>query len=326
MGARTPDTLDAFLRETLPWIDELFSKDGRPIHARPLGAARIIVDRFIIKIEGDTKDDYITKQWFEGIYRPVTKWYERRYGEDLMRPPKAQTHGFVLYFGSPLAFRVPLVLVEPGEDEIAWMRFPKEVLPGEEITGWFERHPPFDAMPQRRREAFAASTKQVATALRGIHNALMTADLGASGSRKLVSTVTRHLEKAAADATTGDQGTFPLAIWELQMASEKAMKGYLAQQGAAYPETHDLRALQRLASAHSDFTVGKKPMASMPSEKRVMAWRYSELAPPSANELFRIYEAALSLCLIYAIKMSRKYVFNNAAFQIRRPPWVVGDA
>lgn len=325
MSTRIPETLDAFLRETLPWVDEQFSKEGRPIHERPLQAARIIVDYFIVSIEGDTKDGYLNKPWFGGIYRPVTKWYEGRYGDVLMRSPKAKTHGLVMYFGSPLLFRLPLVLTEPGKDGTAWVRFPKEVLPAEEVIEWFERHPPLDVISVKRREAFTASTRRVATFLRGIHNSLMTADLGTSGSRALVSMVLRHLEKAAVDATTGDQGAASLATWELQMACEKTMKGYLAQQAAAYPETHDLRALQKMALAYSDFSDAKKALAAMPSEKRVMAWRYSELAPPIPSELFRIYEAALTLCTAYANKMSRKYTFNNFAVQLRRPPWV-GDA
>lgn len=152
----------------------------------------------------------------------------------------------------------------------------------------------------------------------------MTADLGTSGPRALVSTVMRHLEKAAVDATTGDQVAVSLAIWELQMACEKTMKGFLAQQAVAYPETHDLRALQKLALAHSDFANAKKAMTAMPTEKWVIAWRYSELDPPTPSELFCIYEAALTLCTAYASKMSRKYTFNNFAVQLWRPPWV-GD-
>lgn len=325
MGTRTPDTIEAVLRELLPWIDEhLLSKGGRPVHERPLEAARIFVDHFIVKIRGDTKDGYWNKPWFRGIYQLVSKWYERRYGKALTRPPNAQTHGFVLYFGSPLLFRLPLVLTEPENDGTVWVRFPKEVLPGEEVIKWFGSQPPLDALPAKRREAFTASTKQIANLLRSIHNALTTADLGASGPRTLVSTVMRHLEKAAVDATTSDQGTAALAVWELQMACEKTMKGYLAQQATTYPKTHDLRALQKLASPHADFADTKRAMASMPSEKRVMAWRYSELAPPTPNELFRIYGATLTLCKAYASRMSREFVFNNFAVQIRRAPWVGG--
>ena len=181
--------------------------------------------------------------------------------------------------------------------------------------------PPLAEMPAKRREALADSTRHIATLLRGINNDLNSADLRKSGSRALVGTVLRHLEKAAVDASAEDQGAISLAIWELQMASEKTMKAYLAQQGIAYPATHNLRALQKLAFAHADFGDAKTPMAAMPAERRSMAWRYSELPPPKPNEFFRVYGAALMLCRIYAGRMSRKYVFNNFAVQLKRAPW-----
>src|SRR5574337_550804 len=116
MSTRIPDTFESLLRETLPWIDEQFSKDGRPVHERPLAAAQIIVDHCIVAIKGDTKDEYLTKPWFAGIYRRIYKWYEGRYGQALTRAHRAQTRGLVHYFGSPLLFRLPLVVTEPGPD------------------------------------------------------------------------------------------------------------------------------------------------------------------------------------------------------------------
>ena len=128
MNTRVPVSYEALLRETLPWIDERFSKDRRAVPERPFAAARIIVDDFIVDIEGDTKDDYLTKPWFAGIYQPIYKWYEGRYGQALTRSRQAQTRGLVPYFGTPLLFRLPLVLNEPGLGGTTWVRFPKEVL------------------------------------------------------------------------------------------------------------------------------------------------------------------------------------------------------
>lgn len=321
MNTREPDSYEALLRETLPWIDERFSKDGRVVHERPFAAARIIVEHFIVEIEGDTKDEYLSKPWFAGIYEPIYKWYEARYGEALTRPRQEQTRGLVLYFGTPLLFRLPLVLNEPGLDGTTWLRFPKEVLGQEHPLDWIESPPPLAQMPAKRREALADSTRHIATLLRSINNDLNTADLEKSGPRALVGTVLRHFEKAAVDASAEDHGARSLAVWELQMASEKTMKAYLAQKEIAYPPTHDLRALQKLAFESADFGDAKSPMAAMPTERRVMAWRYSELPPPKPNEFFRIYGAALTLCRVYAGQMSRKYVFNNFAVQLKRPPW-----
>ena len=320
MSSSVPTSYEGLLRETLPWLDEAFAKEGKPVHERPFSAARIIVEHFIVQIEGDTKDNYLTKLWFGGIYQPIYKWYENRYGEALTRPRQAQTHGLVLYLGTPLKFRLPLVLTEPGEDGTTWVRFPKEVLPAEEPLDWIIDPPPISEMPTKRKVSLAASTQEIACLLRGINTDLNTAELEKSGARSLIGNVLRHPEKAASDAAE-DNDAMSLAIWELQMACEKTMKAYLTQANIDYPETHDLRWLQKLAVSHADLSKAQKPLAAMPSEKRVMAWRYSELAAPKPAEFFRIYLAALNLCKTYSGRMSQKYVFNNFAVQLRRPPW-----
>jgi hypothetical protein len=72
------DPFKAFRGETLAMIDERFSRDGRPLHERPFATAQMVVDFFIEPIEGDTKDGYLTKPWFAGIYKSVCDWYQAR--------------------------------------------------------------------------------------------------------------------------------------------------------------------------------------------------------------------------------------------------------
>jgi hypothetical protein len=104
------------------------------------------------------------------------------------------------------------------------------------------------------------------------------------------------------------------------------MKTYLAQKGVTVPQTHDLRVLQKLAVDSAGFDHTEVQMASIPTEKRVMAWRYLELEPPKTSEFYRCYVAALALCRIYTHQMSRKYIFVNFAVQRKRPPWRLIEA
>lgn len=318
------DQFNAFLGESLAMIDEKFAKDGRPIHERPLAAAQMVVEYFVESVEGETKDGYLTKPWFGGIYRPVWDWYQTRYGEKLIRSKRAQTRGIVLYFGSPLVFSVPLVVHEKGQEDTSWVRFPKEVLPSEDPLSWLESPPPLDEMPQKRRATLEQAIRQTATHLRSINNDLNTADLNEANQRSLVRTVIRHLEKAAVDETSDDENTRSLAVWELQMACEKTMKAYLWQTIATFPETHDLRALQKLAQATGDFAEAKKALAFMPSASRVISWRYAQVLPPVPSEFQRMYTASLMVCSVYASMMQRKYVFNNFAIQLKKPAWTLG--
>lgn len=322
MNASSPGTFDAYLRETLPWVDKRFANDGRPVRERPLAAARFIVDHLVVGIRGGTKDDYLTKPWFAGIYQSVCKWYERRYGKVLTRSRQAHARGLVVYFGTPCLIRVPLVVTEPGNDGTAWVKFLKEVMPDEDPLGWIEDPPPLEDIPAKSKRALAASAANVATCLRRINNDLNTADLGDSAVAAMASTVMRHLNKAAVDAVADDREAGSLAIWELQMACEKTMKSYLAQKGVVFPQTHNLRNLQKLALEDTELSEAKKAMATMPSERRVIAWRYSELPPPHTRDLYRFYGAALTICRVYAGRMTRRYVFNNFAIQLRRPAWL----
>jgi hypothetical protein len=315
-------TLESLLQESLHWIDEQFAKEGKPVHERPFAATRVIIEHFVVEIEGDTKDDYLSKPWFVGFFDPILKWYERRYGKALLTFPQSVAIGLVHYFKSPITFHTALTITEPGENGTTWVRFPTEVLPTEDPLTWLDAAPPLDAMSEKRRENLRASVRMVADLLRGINNDLNSADLGESAARSLVGTVLKHLDKAATDGASHDPQAVALGVWELQMACEKTMKAFLTQINTEYPETHDLRALHRLANANADHTrEAKQFLSAIPSEQRVLAWRYSEIAPPSPAEFLRFYLSTLKLVSLYASRMSRRYVFKNFAVQLKKPPW-----
>jgi hypothetical protein len=130
--SKPPATFDEFLRDTLPWIDEHLAARGTAVQDRPLTAARQIVDLFVIEVRADTKENYLQKTWFAGIFKSINNWYERRYGDALRKSRQAKALGIVTYFGTPYLLRVPLVFTEPGENGTSWINFPCDVLPSED--------------------------------------------------------------------------------------------------------------------------------------------------------------------------------------------------
>lgn len=320
--SKPPASYEDFLRDVLPWLDERLAAAGTAVHDRPFTAARKIVDNFIVEVKGDTKENYFQKAWFGGIFKPIYQWYERRYGQALTKPRQPSALGVVAYFGTPYLIRVPLVFTEPGDEGTAWVRFPCEVLPVENPLEWLETPPPLHAITPKRKRALVAAVTRVATTLRAINLDLSTATHSKPKHEALARSVIRHLEKAASDTVADDRGCVSHAIWELQMACEKTIKVFLSQKQIAYPPTHDLRQLQKQAVDASDWSEAKTAMAAMPSERRVIAWRYAEIPPPTPKELERMYSSTLRLCSLYAKRLSRKFVLKkNAAIQIRRPPW-----
>lgn len=314
-------TLNAFLRQTLPWIDEGLSKSGKPLPERALTAAQFIVEHLVHEVEGGLTDAYLEKPWFASIYQATEQWFRAKYGGNLLRAPRSDARGLVEYQGLLLLLRVPLVIAEPTEDTTLWLTFPKEVLAGEDPISWMENAPPLEAMPTKRRLALTAECTCVASQLRGIQNDLLSAGSDWPRPDALRASVLRHLGKAAIDATAGELEALSPSVWELQMACEMTMKGFLAQQQVPYPETHDLRQLHKLAATDTTWNEAKAALGFMPVVPRVMRLRYSEVPPPTPREFMRMYKAALTICRLYAARMSRKYVFNNFAVHLSCPPW-----
>ena len=54
MICRAMESYEDLLREALPWIDQQFTKNGKTVSSRPLAAARIIVEHFLVEIKGNT--------------------------------------------------------------------------------------------------------------------------------------------------------------------------------------------------------------------------------------------------------------------------------
>lgn len=318
------ESFQAYLEDFLLHMDDVLSKAGMPVSERPMEAAKLFVDYLVIEIKGDTKENYQTRPWFASIFRPVQNWYKKRYGEALVHPKHVLT-GAVKYHGALYLLRVPMTVAKPQGDGTCWLTFPKDVLPGEDPVSWIVNGPPLEQMRPKQLAALQKAASTTATRLRGIANDLLTIDLSDDSARPMVKSVLRHLDKAASDMCALNSEAASLAIWDLHMACEKAMKAYLIHEGVSFPMIHDLRVLNKLSPTKHDWSAVKSALATFPSEGRVMKWRYQEIAAPTLNDLWRFYEVAMQVCAIYAARMDRTYVFNNFSVHLRRPPWLGQD-
>jgi hypothetical protein len=314
------NNLEGFLKETLPMIDEFFDKKDLEVHKRPLLAARQIVDFFIVDIKGYTKDNYLFKPWFIKICHCVDDWYALRYGESAIHPPKNLLHGLTIHYSTLYKLNIPITLTKPAENDTTWIKFPIEVFPDENVLEWIEPRLQFEAITERRRISLVNTISTVATHLRVINNDLNTADYEDSKTRAMAESVLHHFEKAASDAINQDRKNSSLAPWELSTACEKTIKTYLSQENVTFPKIHDLRKLHKLADPNGSMTEEKKALSEMPSEQRIMDWRYGESSAPTQKEIMRFYSASLIFCRLYASRLKRKLVLKNASFKIRKPP------
>lgn len=315
------DPLQAHLNDFLPEMDDALAKEGMPISERPMAAARFFVDHLVQDVSGGTKENYLLQPWFASIFRPIQDWYKKRYGEAKVHPKRA-LKGAIKHHDALYQINVPLTVARPQADGTCWLTFAKDVLAGEDPATWVTNGPQLDEMKPKQAAAFQEVATATAGSLRAIANDLKTADLDEGPDRNMANSVLQHLSKAASDMCALDDESSTLAVWELQCANEKVMKTYLTQERISYPNTHDLRNLNKLAPPKHDWSVVASALTGFPAEKRVMAWRYQEKAAPTVSELWRYYGVSLQVCAIYAARMSRQYVFNNFAVHLKRPPWL----
>ena len=318
------ESLQAYLNDFLPSIDQAFSTAGMPVSKRPMEAARFLVDHLVLEVSGDTKENYLLKPWFGSIFRPVQDWYKNRYGKAQVHPESVLA-GAVKHHGALYLLRIPLTVTKPQGDGTCSVTFAKDVLPGEEPAAWIVNGPSLEQMRPKQLAALQKEATSTATRVRYIANDLRTADLVDDSARKMVNSVLRHLDKAASDMCAQGPEAASLAVWDLHMACEKVMKAYLTQEGISYPMIHDLRDLNLLSPLKHDWSLVKATLARFPSERRVMQLRYQEVDAPTLSDLWRFYDVALQICATYASRMNRKYVLDNFTVHLRRPPWLGMD-
>ena len=316
-----PETLSAFLAESLPQLDEMLTKKGTAISQRPMEAAFFIVNNLILDVKGDSKDNYFDKPWFGALYLAVKEWFKKRYGITQIHP-NSDVQGIVKHFGALYLLGIPLTVSKRENDGTSWLTFAKEVLPEEDATAWILDGPLLDGLRPKQMATLRREATKTATLIRGIANDLMTADVVDDASRAMTTSALRHLHNAASNACMPNHESASLAVWDLNMACEKVMKAHLKQDNVAYPMTHDLRELNRLGSTKHDWSGVRLALGNFPSLGRVMQWRYQAISAPSVEELWTYYGIALQVCATHASRMSRKLTFNNFSVHLKKPPWL----
>jgi len=318
------EPLTEFLKDQLPELDPILAERGVDLSKRPLQAATLIVEHCLVKIQGDTKDDYLSKPWFGLLLRDIERWYENRYGDTHEHQDSQLVTGVVSAYGTPFIAEVPLVVREaPRADGMCWICFPSEVLPDEDCMRWIVRPPNFRGDDEAERDVVSSSLNVVATSLRTAHVNLMTASHPDENTRALARGIIPHLEKAAIDIVSCRSASLSLAVWELNFACEKAIKTYLRGRNIRPPHTHDVHRLHQIAVSQTG-AAKLASVAAMPKEKQVIKYRYSELIPPKISEALDLYRAALEVVVAYSHCLTRKLVFNNAKILLKRLPRFAG--
>lgn len=317
-----PSGFEELLGEQLVFIDEFLALASVPISNRPLAASLEFVDKCIIDAKGISLENPLTQPWFAHLHAFVKRWYVRRYGERSLRGLERNGLGAVMIFGTPFRVEVPLTLleaVEPGDR--SWVCFPTTIHQGERPLTWVVDPPDYSCMPPHDVAAIEAKVSEVAVTTRLIAADLLTAEGPTDEVAAMLEGIRSHLDSAVGHLCAQQGADRALAIWELNLAVEKAFKAFLLERTGKATRTHDLLVLNSAACAAGMVPMPPEVLRSMPSGREAVRHRYGEHGQPCVRYTFGRYENALQAVAHIVAAHSRQFIFRDSSFLIQVPPW-----
>lgn len=305
----------------LPHIDAMLAEEGASLSSRPLTAASIMVEDIIISIEGDSKDDFFIKPWFEPIYRTTLDWYKGRYGKALASGSKSMGIGVFTAHGTPFEIRVPLGLSKTEKpDELVRVTLPNGVLPEENVRDWVTTPPNWLSLSAEELSEIDDQITSVGQRIRSIHMDLISVEFKDDKARDLAETIEPHIYEGASKIASRDYAELRLAFWEIHIATEKAMKLALIQHGLDAPKTHDLCDLRDLLASQGTI-LNQDTLKLLPGQEEVIDLRYG-IGQKNLSEAMTAYESMLDIVSACTASMERQLKYDNPSALMQIPFWM----
>lgn len=315
---------NARLAELLgPWMelfDQVFADE--PVHRRPLLVAMMLVSEEVITAPGSDESNYLEQEWFGAIVTTTTNWYLTTYGSELLDTPESTVRAAVLIYGSIFEVLVPSNPTRPGQKPgTAIIYFTSGLLPDEDPRKWIRNPPNLDRIDELQAATLQTALIDVCTRTRSVINGLAGADLESERVQALAASITTHIDNAIRGFCEGGAAGKQLAIWELHLAVEKAMKVFILRQGSAPPNTHNLVILERLAAENGLATFSTHLLSLLPSATDAVRYRYGELPTPPVLTFCQWYVAALEVVDHCVNALPRGFFSRHASLIIQALPW-----
>lgn len=311
------------LKKWLENIDSQLAKNGTPIPTRPFQAAAAFVKLAVVEIEGDTKDDYISKPWFKPIYESVERWYRHRFGAAFESQSKESMTGACMILDDVFEINVPNTLRKiEKEGETAWLIFPTDVQEGENPSDWLVRPPNLEILQPEDKVKVLREVEAIGSRLRQIYVDLMTAERPDELAIALANKILPQLEQAAVYLIEPHRRNLGLACWEAHQGAEHALKLLCRQKSGKHRHTHDLKSLhQDIASNDAGF-LNSYILDGLPSGKEITKIRGGERGNINVYRAYSMYRTFLDLTASCTSTLERKLRLKNAGFLLRKAPFL----
>lgn len=308
--------------EAVETIDKILIDDGVKPSLRPLQAATLFVEHFVLEVSSGNKDNYADETWFAVIYHHVKDWYDQTYGALMIDRSDGFGHAVVSVRGIPVAFDVPLTRsVVEEEGKTAWLCFPVEIEVGEDPKAWLKMSPPLANLETKELAKLEKICARTAIAMRKIQ--LNTQ--GLSGTSEvivgLVSGIMPEVKAAAANILVNQPANFGLAAWSIQMALERTINALALQRNGTFKKTHDLFALFDLVESNLA-PMRRDVMKKFLREKEVMEVRYGQGNVVERAFIFKSFLDGIEFIAAATEQLERSISVAGGKLLIRKPPWL----
>jgi HEPN domain-containing protein len=305
----------------LPIFDDILADSQKSLSERPLLAAIYFLDHCIVDIKGDSKENFAEKEWFRTIYKLIKEWYDNRYGVVRKSGSGSITRGVLLIYKTPFELNIPLSVGQEWEgDDKRWFCISTSIQEDENILDWIKNKPNIEAMLEIDSKSLKNTVTNIAVNVRTIHVNLMTASLD-HAHHKISNTIQSHLEKAAVDILSLQDGRISISYWEIHLAIEKALKLIILQNNRDHQNKHNLDKLCKIANNIKGVSLDCSEISKFPSDNEAIQQRYGEGSTYTIQEAVENYISASSLIKCLTGVLKRKYIMNDSRFLIAIPPW-----
>lgn len=301
MSSILRDSVGTYLED----LDPLLAREGMALRYRALESALAYVDDMVKEVHGGTLSEPIGQPWFDAIHYETLRWYHARYGDAMRVDADGSSCGLVLLRRVPIAVSFPLTVARPGSEPLTIrLSFPDALLDDEDAIGFVGGSIQFDGFAEAEREQIRHEVADIVRQTRRLNRDLRFAELTATTQafvNRLMWSLCGGVESSAANSTD----RLGMAVWEFNLVAELAIKILLMQRGVAFPKTHDVRRLSKVASDTGVLTVTQAALDMFPTERVAVRHRYGEEPPPPVDKLVALYKSALSFAVHCAAACER---------------------
>jgi hypothetical protein len=314
------EKFDNTIIEWLSVIDEKLGSINVPLNQRPFQAACTFVDKVIIQIRGDDKDDFLEKPWFIYIYNKTYDWYENKYADRFSNDNNKQTiSAHVVFSGVIYRINIPRVLSEPADDEsMSWMVIPKEVLPYENVLDWIDHKPNLAFFTNKEKELLINNISSIGLHHRTINNSLMSVGRIPDKIKSLGYGSIAHFQTASSIISDNKSSEFDTAIWEIHIAIEEMLKLALFQKNNEIPYIHDLRKLNAILTQNS-IVKQNSFFDIFPDDHTAINARYGQIHLSDLETINQYFVIGLEYCTNIADSLDKILVMENGRFLLKNP-------